>query len=95
MKITLSSGVEVEDAYVKITNCNGNSKKISVILNAFRNRDAMEDGYPAIEGYNVAYTFTPTLGQNVKDFITQGYDYVKTQPGFEGATDVLEDGQTA
>lgn len=90
MKITLNSGIEIPNAYVKISYLDGNKTGITLYLNAYVDQDTMNAGRPVIEGYSANYYFVPTTGTGATDFITQGYNYLKTLPDFQGATDILE-----
>lgn len=94
MKITLASGIEIDDAYLKITNISGNKNNICIVLTAYKDASSMQNGLPQIEGYSLVKEFVPTLGSSVSDFISQGYNHLKTLPDFSGALDILEEGQT-
>lgn len=39
------------------------------------------------------YLFTPDISNNSRNFIKQGYEYLKTLKEFDNAIDILEDGQ--
>lgn len=88
MDITLSSGIAVSGAYVKITQLSWGAGNVTLYLSAFKDQISMQDGFPKIEGYLVIKYFTPILGQGVNDFVTQGYNYLKTLPEFQGVVDV-------
>jgi hypothetical protein len=90
MNLTLNSGIEVQNAYVKISYLGGNKGGITLYLNAYVDQDAMNAGMPVIEGYSTNYNFVPTIGVDSPDFISQGYNYLKTLPDFQGVTDILE-----
>jgi hypothetical protein len=94
MTITLPSGIKVENAYVKIVDQKG-VKNVKLKLIAYKDRESMLNGFPAIDGYDISYDFNPEFGENKGDNITQGYGYLKTLPEFKDAIDILEDGQAA
>ncbi len=95
MNVTLDSGIVVTDAYVKIMYVRASIDTVTAYLKAYKDRNSMLDGYPQIEGYAKTVSFTPEIGLNKGDFVTQGYAFMKSQDEFKDATDVLEDGQTA
>ncbi|MDD9148166.1 hypothetical protein OYT88_06345 [Sporolactobacillus sp. CQH2019] len=90
LTITLPSGIIVPNAYVKIVGYQGDKNQCQLRLAAFKDQASMQAGAPQIDGYNRTEVFVPTLSATAGDFITQGYNYIKTLPDFNGATDVLE-----
>ncbi|WP_332238870.1 hypothetical protein [Sporolactobacillus sp. KGMB 08714] len=95
MTITLPSGIQIENAYVKITDYRGTGNNAFIDISAFKDQASMNNGYPQIEGYHKLYTFTMNIGSTAGDLLTQAYAYLKTLSDFKGATDVLETGQTS
>lgn len=79
--------VQIPDAYVKINSMNGTKEKMNMVVDIL-NQDK------TIFVKNNFYAFTPTLDDSSDNFIKQGYAYLKTLPEYEGAIDVLEEGQT-
>lgn len=75
------------DAYFQVTYLSGDKNNIGVILTI----------YDGIQKNNVIdqknYTFKPDISFNSHNYHRQFYEYAKTLPEFEGATDVFEDEQ--
>lgn len=90
MTIALPSGIIVQSAYIKIVGYQGNKNQCQLSLAAFKDQASMQAGAPQIDGYNLSEVFVPTLSATAGDFITQGYNYIKTLPDFSGATNVIE-----
>jgi len=91
MDFTTSFGMVIENAYVKISNTNGDKDKMFLELSVFNivNEEQMMVG----RIYNVLndthqFEFVPDVTEGSDNFIKQGYDYIKTLDQFESATDV-------
>jgi hypothetical protein len=83
LKLTNNFGTEttIENAYIKIGEILF-SKRISLATVLFKK--TKEDDVPLkVERYG----FESIVGQNSKDAIAQGYDYLKTLPEFSDAVD--------
>jgi hypothetical protein len=78
----------ISNAYFRIDNLNGNKNGINIILGIYSNKDSSK----AIE--TKLYTFVPNVLDNSKNFIKQGYEYLKTLDEFKDAVDLLDEGQT-
>lgn len=89
-KINLTNGVILTQAYIKIISVSGNKHECRIDVGLFVSEEYTDNKYVEIRGYS----FTPNLDTASDNFIKQGYDYLKTLPEYEGAIDVLEDGQT-
>lgn len=90
--ITLESGIEVQDSYARIDSRSGGNKgPLTISLNYYVNHQAFEDGKSFV--LQEIYTFESDASDEAPNDIKQGYEYLKTLPEFEGATDVLEGGQ--
>jgi len=77
--------VEVEGCYWKITRIEGNKNVLTFYVGVYRNKAKSDANYPPINEFG--YQFTPSL--DVEDnFIAQAYNYLKTLPMFESASDV-------
>ena len=77
--------VEVEGCYWKITRIEGNKLLINFLVGVYRTKEKADANYPPINEF--LYQFTPSL--DVEDnFIAQAYNYLKTLPMFESASDV-------
>ncbi|NIF51399.1 hypothetical protein [Burkholderia sp. Ax-1724] len=77
-------GIQIPNAYIRIMAVSG---KLSVGIYVTLHADRGQQAYDTRE-----YNFTPNLTSPI---LTQAYDFLKVQPEFVGATDVLESGQTA
>jgi hypothetical protein len=81
-QITLQSnfGDEVvfNDAYIRVDNIAGNKLQLLVDVSVYKKQNDI-----VVDRKN--YLFTPDLNGN--NFISQAYNYLKTLPEFEGATD--------
>lgn len=88
LKTSLTSGIEVESSYARISFLQGNKTNITFGVEYFLNKEACEEGKP---NFNIVYFyFVPSVEDGSPNFIKQGYEYLKTLPEFEGAIDVLE-----
>ncbi|MBN3848138.1 hypothetical protein G3N58_15055 [Paraburkholderia sp. Ac-20342] len=77
-------GIPIADAYIRVMYVSG-KKSVGVFVSLHVTRE--QDAYDTRE-----YNFTPNLTEPI---LQQAYDYLKAQPEFAGAVDVLEQGQTA
>ncbi|MCM3651337.1 hypothetical protein [Metabacillus litoralis] len=89
---TLPNGLFSESVYIKIFHISGNGERLAVDVRYYVSREASESGISAIEVRN--YTLKPSLESGSSNFIKQGYKYLKSLPEYEGAIDVLEEGQS-
>lgn len=80
-------GIPLTNAYFQVTDFSGDKELLRFGVNTYATR-----GGDALQGdiYQCAYDLT-----SGKNALCQAYEYLKTLPEFAGATDVLEDGQTA
>lgn len=75
-------GVPIQGAYARITNWTGNKDQTQFVIEFYASDAARNDNARSIrtEAYYVATPDAPSLSQM--------YDWLKTQPGFETAEDV-------
>lgn len=85
--IKSDSTFSITNAYIKIINQHGNKEKIQLDIGIFDKKD----GNLLIPEY---YEFIPDISETSKNFIKQGYEYLKTLDKFKDATDLLDEGQT-
>lgn len=93
--ILLSNGVEMEitknvsipNAYIKIIYLQGSKEKMHITVGFYSDVEASN------LIYSKHYDFLPDVNDPSENFIKQAYEYLKTLPEFEGAVDVLEEGQ--
>lgn len=81
-----SFGINLEEAYVKIENTNGNSEQQQVIIFIYANESARISKKNPVDQKD--YTFQCSVEEGAPNFIKQGYDYLKTLPEFTAAIDV-------
>lgn len=86
---TMDNGITVNDAYVKIVSCGTNKGSANIKVAFYVNQNQEKSFYEHI------YVFTPDMTDNGVNIWKQGYEYLKNHPDFEGAEDILEDGQQA
>lgn len=84
--ITLTSGLEIPDAYIRIDTVNGYKGSLDISVNSYVSQEKFEAGNDYIE--SKMFTFTPSVADDSENFIRQGYHYLKSLPEFEDATDV-------
>jgi hypothetical protein len=77
--------VDVPECYWKITKLDGNKQLLNVYVGVFKNKDKADANFPPINEF--LYQFTPDLSSS-DNFLTQGYNYLKTLDEFKDAVDV-------
>lgn len=87
----LKTGMEVISAYVRIDSIGGNKESLTMTVNTYMSQEAFSSGLSYLE--HEIHTFIPSVTDLSPNFIKQGYEYLKSLPTYEGAIDVLEDGQ--
>lgn len=85
---TYGKELEFIGAYHQIVMVKGNKEMMDVTVHAYD--DAEKKNFIK----QSVYSFVPSVENNAKNFIAQGYIYLKTLNEFANATDVLEPGQT-
>lgn len=78
-------GINLQDAYVKIENTNGNSVEQQLLIFVYASETARFNGKSPID--KMSYTFSCSVEEGSPNFIKQGYDYLKTLPEFAEAID--------
>jgi hypothetical protein len=74
--VPLASELTVQNAYIKITNIHGGKDQLLVKYTVMIESDEVDSGHAS---------FTPSL--DGKNFIAQGYEYMKTLPEFINTQD--------
>jgi hypothetical protein len=77
--------VEVEGCYWKITKIEGNKLLINFLVGVYRTKEKADANFPPIN--EIVFQFTPDLSSS-DNFLTQGYNYLKTLDEFKDAVDV-------
>lgn len=90
--IILDNGVTAVDAYHRIESINGNKDKIEIKLVAYLSQSHFLSGKSYLTGN--FFSFTPSIEEGSPNFFKQGYEFVKSTSEFQGAIDILEEGQT-
>ena len=77
----------LENAYIKIDNITGSKSNIiiSIAIYNFKNGTVI---------LRKSYNFVPDISENAKNFIKQGYEYLKTLDEYKDAINLLDEGQT-
>ncbi|MED3932977.1 hypothetical protein [Priestia megaterium] len=91
--LNFETGVIAEQAYSRIENLSGTKKSLTFSLAIYLDQQAFSDGKESLK--ISFFTFSPSVEDSSPNFIKQGYEYLKTLPGFQDAIDVLEEGQSA
>lgn len=89
--IELSSGLKIDDAYIRIDTVNGYKGGITISVNSYISQKAFKCGKNYLD--QKFYSFVPNVDNNSENFIKQGYSYLKMLEEYKDATDVLEEGQ--
>ncbi|MEK5469340.1 hypothetical protein [Paenibacillus sp. FSL M7-0896] len=88
MKIQSSMGLEIPEAYIKIDSLSGNKNMLQINVKTYVSQTAaQEDRVPVEDTYK---SFTPSVEEDAKNFIKQGYEFLKSLPEYDGAIDILE-----
>lgn len=90
--IVLNNGLTVQNAYIRIDTVNGYKGRLDISVNSYVSQQDFQNGSGYLE--QNMYNFVPSVEDNSPNFIRQGYEYLKTLPGYQGATDLLDKGQT-
>jgi hypothetical protein len=77
--------ITIPNAYIKIINLQGDKANINLTIGIFNKKDGsiLKTNY---------YNFEPNVLSTAKNFIEQGYEYLKTLDGFKDAIDLLDEG---
>lgn len=96
MALQISTSVEVYgtqlmfvNSYHQIDLINGNKEGLSMTVSVYDNH---------LKGNLIeqrSYSFVPSVAIDALNFIAQGYLYLKMQPEYEGAVDIIEEGISA
>lgn len=90
--IVLSSGLTVENAYIRISNIEGNKDSLVFEIRGYASQQAYLDGKSYLDYKK--YSFVPSQSSISDRWDKQAYEYLKTLDKYIGAVDVLEEGQT-
>ena len=78
---TIEVNKTFDEAYIKITNVEGNKNKIMLQVCIYK--DCNKEEIVSIK----KYAFTPSVAEGSTNFIQQGYEYLKTLPEYAEAVD--------
>jgi hypothetical protein len=83
----LSKTISIDNAYIKIIGLQGNKTDINLTVGIYDKKDGnlLKSS---------CHSFTPNVSDTAKNFIQQGYEYIKTLDEYKDAVDLLDDGQT-
>lgn len=88
LKVTLSSGIVVNDAYARIFFLNWDKQRLNIGIEYFVDKASADSGKPNFNTF--FYEFPPSVAEGSLNFVKQGYEYLKTLPEFVDTIDVLE-----
>ncbi|MEY8763327.1 MULTISPECIES: hypothetical protein [Clostridium] len=84
-----SEDKQLDNCYIKIDDYKGDKTSINVTVGIYKDKTLTQK-------YNQKqYTFTPDISDLSKNFIKQGYEYLKTLDEYKDAVDLLDQGQTS
>lgn len=83
--ISLPSGINLKDAYFKIYSLSGNKDLVNLNIQIYVSKEKCDNQGIPVAGNS--YSFTPDLSLTGKNFLEQGYDYLKSHPDFKNAID--------
>jgi len=86
ISINLNNSLIINNAYVRIDTINGYKGELTISVNSYVSQESFIEGDDYL-GLTRFYKFIPILEDNSPNFIKQGYEYLKTLPEFENATD--------
>lgn len=81
---TTQHGIFLDEAYCKIDTFRGDRHNVRVGVSVYANHSVYSEGKPAIESLEFNLP-TPNSSDNM---FAEVYNYLKTQPEFDGAVDV-------
>ncbi|AVK50679.1 hypothetical protein AXY43_23150 [Clostridium sp. MF28] len=79
--------VTVNSAYIKILNQNGDKNNLVLNVGIYDKKDGTLLKQEC-------YSFIPDVSSTSKNFIQQGYEYLKTLEEYKDVVDLLDEGQT-
>lgn len=85
-RIETASGITLPVAYIKIENTTGNAETQSITVCVYADEAARTGGKEPVD--QKYYSFECSVADDAPNFIKQGYEYLKTLPEYEQATDV-------
>lgn len=88
--ITLNIGIPINNTYTRIDTVSGYKGGIDMSVNVYISREAFLNSQGYLEQRR--YSFIPSVEVGSENFIKQGYEYLKTLPEFENATNIPENG---
>lgn len=91
--IKLKNGLNIDEAYIRIDTVSGYKGSLDIGVNSYVSQRIFVDGQEYLE--QKIYNFEPSVDDNADNFIKQGYEYLKKLPEYEGAIDILDEGQIA
>lgn len=82
--VTLPGGIIMTDAYIKVTNIQGNKHVITAYINVYADKKHSDSGLESL--YSDIVYFVPDLITQ-DNFIEQAYKYLKNVPIFNDSAD--------
>lgn len=81
------NGVEIKDAYIKVSSFDGNKTNLNYKYSVFNTIEASEE-FPEHKSFIAELAAVTSLDLDGPNPVKQAYQHLKTLPSFEGAEDV-------
>jgi hypothetical protein len=88
-KDTTEKGLQIQNAYFKITNIAGTKEMVYLTLSVFTSKIMSNNLENSLNNY--AYNFIPSQDDNSVRWDKQGYKYLKNLEEYKDATDLLDE----
>lgn len=83
--VTLSNGLTVENAYIRIDTVAGYKSGIDYSINSYISQEAFNNGHGYLE-QDILH-FVPDVNDDAPNFIKQAYEHSKTTEKYSGGID--------
>ena len=81
-------GDSITDSYIRIDEIRGDKSRLNLVVNVYNVVDSVKHRVREILPEEGGYALAPSVATGAKNFIKQGYLYLKTLDEFSTATDV-------
>lgn len=78
--------IQTDNCYARINSVGGNKENLCIEFAYYVSQELFEQNKPSI--MMEYYEFIPSVEDNAPNFIKQGYEHLKTLPGFGDSVDV-------
>ena len=87
------NGVEVINAYHRISSVNGNQEEISITLTAYPSQKFYLENKYIRPLYTKTYSFAPNVADDADNIFKQAYSYLFGLEEYNNVINILEEGQ--